>query len=253
MRFYTFNSDFELIDLLEDAGFTGFLFVYHPTSPDYFTQIARDVDLHKKIKYMVAVRPYVVSPEHLVSLSKTITKISERDSIQINLVSGHIKPDEKNLIRTIGNVNNRSSQKERLEYLIKYVDMLNTLPIEDKPDYYVSTTNDLVFNAVSSYDDKMIIDYKDYTDKRFNIKNLNKVMITFGPIIRNTKEELDNIYKDSSVSRGINNLYFTEDQLADFVKKLETEGIQEIMFWHFSKEELTNIINFVKKYNEERQ
>ncbi len=253
MRFYTFNSDFELIDLLEDAGFTGCLFVYHPKSPDYFTQIARDVDIHKKIKYMIAVRPYVVSPEQLVSLTKTITQISQRNSIQINLVSGHIKPDEKDLVRTIGDVNNKSSKKERLEYLIKYVDMLNTLPIEDKPDYYVSTTNDLVFDAVSNYDDKMIIDYKHYVDKRFNITNLNKVMISLGPIIRNTKEELDDISKNSSMISNNDNLYFTEDELKEFVKRLEANGIQEIMLWHFSKEELINIINFVKKYNGEKQ
>ena len=106
---------------MEDAGITGNLCTYESWEPDYFTRIARDIDIHKKIKYMVAIRPHTLSPEYLIKITKSIKKISKADRLQINLVAGHITPEHGHEIdRTLGTVTNKSTNQERSDYLIEY-------------------------------------------------------------------------------------------------------------------------------------
>jgi hypothetical protein len=56
--------------------------------------LARDIDLTKKIKYMIALRPYNISPQYLTMINQSINQIMP-DRLQINFISGYIKPHEK--------------------------------------------------------------------------------------------------------------------------------------------------------------
>jgi len=248
MKFYLFNSDFNLIDKMEDAGFTGNLFTYNTNQADYFTQIAKDIDIHKKIKYMVAIRPHVISPEYLVMIDKAIKQMSRSQRLQINLISGHMKPDEQDVVRTLVEVNNKSTTIERSEYLIKYLELFNTIPEHEKPDYYVSVTNKFTFEVAVKNNEKMIIGYSDYLSEKFDLKN-KKIMISVTPIIRKTQLELDNL-EDYNVQHRSDLKTFTYDQINDLVNKIKDEGIDEIIFSAWNAGDTEEIINFVKDYNQ---
>ena len=248
MKFYIFNSDFNLIGKLEDAGFTGNLFTYNTNQADYFTQIAKDVGIHKKIKYMVAIRPHVISPEYLIMIDKGIKEISRGNRLQINLISGHIKEDEKDVVRTLGPITNKSTTIERSKYLIEYVDLMNTLSERDKPDYYISVSNNFTFDTASKYNDKMIIQYSQYINNTYNLKD-KRVMIAVTPVIRRTQEELDNL-EEYNIQHKIDLKTFTYDQMTEMVNKIKNEGIDEIIFSAWNAGDTEEIINFVKDYNE---
>ena len=192
MNFYFINPYFELFTEMEDAGITGTLLTYHSKESDYFIKVARDLDIHKKIKYMIAIRPHLISPEYLVRLTEGIKEISEGDRIQINLVSGAVVDEESKMDRIVGPITNKSTTQERSNYLIEYIKLLNQLPKDKKPDYYVSATNDFTIEAASAYDDKMMIPYHKYIHDKNNLRD-KKVMIYLAPILRKTREELDNL------------------------------------------------------------
>lgn len=247
MKFYLFNSDFDLIDRLEDAGFTGNLFVYGTHQSDFFTKIARDIDLHKKIKYMVAIRPYVISPEYLGMIHNSISGLARNNSrLEINLISGHIKPDEENVIRTLGAVNNNSSQTERSEYLIEYIDMLSTLPKAVKPNIYVSVTNNFTLEAALRNNAKSIIGYSAYLNNLYDIDH-KSTMIAITPILRKTKEELDNL-KEYNIQHKADLKAFTYDEFSDLVDSLKQDGIKELIFAFWNDGDKEEVINFVKEY-----
>lgn len=246
MKFYIFNNNFELIDRLEDAGFVGNLFVYNTHNADYFTKIARDLDVHKKIMYMVAIRPYVISPEYLVMVHKSIRDIARGSRLQLNLISGHIKPNE-DVVRTLGDVNSKSTSVERSEYLVEYIDMMNTLPKEDKPDYYVSVTNTFTFEAAARHGDKMIIRYSQYLDGRYELSN-QKVMVSCTAVIRETQEELDKLNMNGIPHRADLDK-FTHEDMNNVLARLQKDGINEIIFSSWNEKDLEEIINFVKNYN----
>jgi len=246
MKFYLFNPDFILLTEMEEAGVFGNLFTYDTKQSDFFTKIARDIDVHKKIKYMVAIRPHVLSPEYLVKIHKSIREIAKEDRLQINLISGKINAEEQEIIRTLGKITNKSTTIERSNYLIEYVELLNQLPQRERPDYYISVTNDFTFETASKYNNKMIVPYHQYTNNKYNVEN-KKIMIYLTPIIRKTQKELDNI-KDYDI-QNIEDIKFTYDEMTNLVDKLKDEGIEEIFFSAWNKEDIRKNLDFIKDYN----
>lgn len=239
---------------MEDSGVTGNLLTYHSNESDYFTRVARDIDVHKKIKYMVAIRPHVLSPEYLVKINKSIKEISKEDRLQINLVSGEINGEEYEMDRTLGTVTNRSTTKERSDYLIEYINLLNQLPEKEKPDYYVSVTNDFTFEAASRYNDKMIIPYYKYIHDRYDLTH-SKVMIYLAPIMRKTQQELDNLtgYDLEKINSLSEDVKFTYEAMTDLVNKLEDEGIEEMMLSAWNQEDVKINLDFIKGYNYKKE
>jgi len=249
MKFYLINQDFNLLGKMEESGITGNLFTYHTGESDFFTKIARDLEINKKIKYMVAIRPHVLSPEYLIRIDKSIKEISKGNRLQINLISGHIDSKEQAMIRTLDQITNKSTTEERSNYLIEYVNLLNQISKEEKPDYYISVTNNFTFEAASKYNDKMIIPYHQYINNLYDISG-KQIMLYLAPIIRKTQEELDNL--SGYEVKNIDDVKFTYDQMTNMLDKLEGEGIKEIMFSAWNKKDIVENLNFIKEYKYNR-
>jgi hypothetical protein len=247
MNFYLINPYFELFSEMEDSGVTGNLLTYHSKESDYFIKVARDIDVHKKIKYMVAIRPHVLSPEYLVRINKSIKEISNGDRLQINLVSGDINDAEYEMDRTLGTTTNKSTNKERSDYLIEYIELLNKLPEKEKPDYYVSVTNDFTFQAASKYNDKMIIPYYKYIHNNYDLTN-RKVMIYLAPIMRKTQEELNSL-TGYNLNGIVEDVRYTYEKMTNLVNQLEDQGIKEMMLSSWNDEDTKINLNFIREYN----
>ena len=246
MDFYFFTSDFKLIKELETVGFEGVLFVYNANSQDYFVNIARSISSETKIKHMVAIRPYVISPQYLSMISKSMGNI-KKDILQINLISGHIKEEERHVGGIVGPVNDASSQIERSKYLIEYIKSLESLGI-DKADYYVSIGNEFTFSTAKEYNSKIIIQYSHYKRKLYDLSG-TRSMISITPILRKTQEEID-ILPESTVQHRIDMENFTYTQFNDIVNDIKNDGINKIILSAWDINETTHIINFVKEYKE---
>ena len=110
-----------------------------------------------------------------------------------------------------------------------------------------------MFEEANKKNNKMIIEYIDYDSKKFNITSPENVMLTFGPVIRDTQEELDAM--DKTLGPGIkhNSIFCTPHQLIEMLDRLEQEGIQEVLFWSLRQEDHINMLEFVKKYNENKE
>jgi hypothetical protein len=266
MDFYYFGGNMHttIVTDLNNAHFTGVLFTYDATQGDFFTRLARDIRHDEKIKYMIAIRPYTISPQYLCMISQSIEEIMPK-RLQINLISGHVKPHEQSVGGILGDVTDSSSNVDRSNYLIKYVQMLEDLRKDQRnhiPEYYVSTTNRFVFDASCDLNSKMIIAYRNYKYGCWVLKSefdqiiekgdpfsLDKTqsMISLSPIIRKTQEEIDALDKPYLT---YDTDYFTYEQFDTFVKKLEGQGIKELMLGGWPEEERDIIIDFVKKYKE---
>jgi alkanesulfonate monooxygenase len=123
MEFYYFGGYFDegFISRLEESGFSGVMFTYDSTQGDMFTQIARDIKHTEKIKYLVAIRPYTISPQYICMINNSINKIMP-GRLQINLISGYIKDHEANFGGIIGDTNDSSSNIDKSKYIINYLE-----------------------------------------------------------------------------------------------------------------------------------
>jgi hypothetical protein len=278
MNFYYFSGGDHIennrIRELEKSGFTGVLFKYNTWAGDYLTKIARDIKESEKIIYMVAIRPYAISPQYLNMMSHSIESIM-KNRLQFNLISSHVKINETGIGGILGEINDNSTNIEKSNYLIEYMKELSNMK-ENKTyihsaDFFVTTSNEYVFNTAKLLNQKIIIPYREYKQKywtkydnyiewgvktqekdkisygsKINLEN-TEVMLSIAPILRETKEELEKV---SRRKEGDDNEYFTYNEFNNFIKKLKEKNIQYLMMypWPFSEEEY--IINYVKYFTE---
>ena len=249
MNIYWFQRqdkfDFKsLSEVLEKSGFTGILFAWSSFGEDYFTHIANKIDPQTKIKYMVAIRPYTVSPQYLSRTYRSMNNISE-NRILVNFVSGWVYDEEKKVGGILNSVNDMSSSIDRSSYLIEYIKTLNEVK-KILPDFYISVTNEFVFNA--SANNKCIIPYSWYKINKFNLEP-TRSMIHISPIIRESQEEIDSIDK-SGWPQDIE--FFTKSQFKEFFYGLERKNFDGILISNnLSQHETNNIINIIKEITEE--
>lgn len=280
MKFYYFGGVFndanskETASSLEKNNFSGVMFTYDATQGDMFVRTAKDIRMNEKIKYLIAIRPYTISPQYLYTIHDSINEIM-KDRLQINFITGYIKDHESEVGGIVGEVNDSSHSVDRSNYMIEFLNSLNNISQtrDDKSllDFYVSTTNDYVFSAVKKYKNKIILPYHIYKRGFWSdsLKDTSlmidldlkdtEVMIAMTPIIRETEEELNNlqnyairpIWKKGEKSMVLDDAeYFTHESFAEFIKVLEEDGIDHLLINAVPRQESEIIIPFIKKYVE---
>ena len=261
-----------------DNNFDGLLYTYNYHSIDPFVYISKHFNLDSDLRYFVAIRSHIMSPQYIFKILRSFyhlkdvsgerimmssfnnldVKTEKPVPVCINLISGSIDLEQQSFGGTIGNIDDLSSPIERSQNLIRFVKEFNDVNEKHFKNFfhlnlYITTTNKYVFEEANKKNNKMIIEYIDYDSKKFNITSPENVMLTFGPVIRDTQEELDAM--DKTLGPGIkhNSIFCTPHQLIEMLDRLEQEGIQEVLFWSLRQEDHINMLEFVKKYNENKE
>lgn len=286
MKFYYFGgmlaSNDSNVDYLEENGFDGILFTYNPYEGDFFVRVANTINKNQKIKYMIAIRPHTMSAQYLCMINKAMNEI-QKDRLQINLIAGHIKPNEIDFNGIIGEITDYSSVKDRTNYLIKYIEELSKMENNKKieiPDYYISCTNIFTYEKATELNQKIILPYAIYKNGYFldtdiprqtkpgaklNISD-QKIMLAVFPVIRETQKEIDDQFPKNKLIHTYDSgsyidreritrdtEYFTYDEFSKFIKKLESENISEVLLSARPSEESPNMIKYIKRYIDENR
>jgi hypothetical protein len=247
MNFYWFSIHNEIVDKLQelsDHHFHGVLFAYGLHSGDFFTKIAKYANLNYNLKYMVAIRPYSISPQYLYMINRSLNEIVP-NQLEINLVSGWSYETEKVFGGVLGSVNDLSSNIEKNNYLIEYLKVLNNMNA-DSLNFYVSVTNEHVYNIANKYNNKIIVPYSVYIQNKFSINNHNTT-IYINPIIRKTQKELDLLNKKQ---KNQDMFFFTHVEFENLLNLLKEKNIKNILLRSENIEEKEFLIKFIKKYKE---
>lgn len=266
---------------LNKNNFSGLMFTYDIPEGDMFVKIANTIRKDERIKYLVAIRPYTISPQYLSMINQSMNQI-DRDRLQINIIPGYIKDHEAGVGGIVGDVNDESGPIERSNYAIKFIETLNTMDQnKESPGYfrdpnnknmldvYISTTNSYVFEAAKKYKHKIILPYHIYA-RGFWSDSLKdgsikiplqaegmEIMLAITPIIRETEEELDKLtnhairpaWKKGEVPQVVLDVaYFTHEQFYEFVDTLESRGINHLLINAVPSEEVDVIVPFINEY-----
>lgn len=271
---------------LNRHNFSGVMFTHDIPEGDMFVKTAKDIEQGEEIKYLVAIRPYTISPQYLSMINRSMDKI-DRGRLQVNLISGYIKDHEDGVGGVVGDINDNASALDRSNYMIEFLKVLNDMDQDkDSPGYwrdpnhqnkldvYVSTTNSYVFEAAKKYGYKIILPYHIYARGTWSdflkhrsaeipleLKGM-EVMIAITPVIRKTEEELNllvdhvvrPVWKKGEVPQPVlDTAYLTYEQFDDLVKTLESRGINHMLINAVPSEEVNVILPFIKQYVEENK
>ena len=242
MKIYYFGGSINMVDMLYKNGFDGNLFLAGGKNDD-FVKIAKYMDTSKTFKYMVAVRAYTISPQYLSMICSSIDEISP-NKIEINLLSGWIKEEEKQIGGIVGDINDLSSQIDKSNYMINFLETVNNMKIFKKPRIYVSCTNQFTFAAAKKHKEHVILPYSRYKTGEYDIEK-SKTIISIGPIFKDYENH-------STIDIGYapdDSEFFTKKEFALFLNKLNSEGFDGVLIygWPFETEH-EKILEFVKEY-----
>ncbi len=291
MKFYYFGgvigdpTSLKTPTNLNQNNFSGMMFTYDIPEGDMFVKIANTIRKDERIKYLVAIRPYTISPQYLYMINQSMNRI-DRGRLQINIIPGYIKQHEIGVGGIVGDVNDDSHPVDRSNYTIKFIETLNKMNQDkDFPGYhrdeeknildvYISTTNSYVFEAAKKYKHKIILPYHIYArgywsdylkDDSTTIPlqlDDTEVMLAITPIIRETEEELDQLtnyairppWRKGEVPQVVLDVaYFTHEQFHDFVQTLEKRGINHLLINAVPSEEVNIIVPFINEYVNSRK
>lgn len=232
----------ELSNGLEEIGYESLLLTFHSESPDYLIKSAAALVPGNKLKYMIALRPYHMSPQYCAMVTEGFNQIDSGRLI-FNWIAGdsHNRLEEKPQMDVYGNIDTLDNIIKRTTFLRKFVEDYNSLSfVTKKPemvfsgysDYTLETTR--MFNGTSL---SMIDDYRNYKDRFQGIENR---MVAVSPIILDTQEDVEE-YKKFLPTRSSRFLSMSIVGTVNNVKKqlldLELEGITDVMInthrWEF--------------------
>jgi|694.fasta_scaffold32846_11 hypothetical protein len=204
-------------DLLEDSGFYGWLLPYAVGVPDPFTRIARSLKTNQKLKYLVAVRPYTISPQYLLAISKSLDLIQE-DRVRINFVPG-LTDGEESFGGVFSDVNDSTSFEDRKKFFCSYLEKFKDWDVK-KPYTYVSGMKDSICPNMDSLADANIVNYGRLVSGTLDTSDKTKILFfivrdieSFRTIIKHIKEN------------GYNNImiHVNGDELFDLALKVFEE------------------------------
>jgi hypothetical protein len=283
IEFYYFGGTFNENDTLEGVStlnshnFDGVMFTYDATQGDMFVRTAKDIKKNENIKYLIAIRPYTISPQYLYAINQSINEI-QKNRLQVNIIAGYIKDHESGVGGIVGDVNDLSSSVDRSNYTIKFIESLNEISQNKKPedqlDVYISTTNKYVFDSTKKFNNKIILPYSIYKRKFWSdsLKDPSlkipferddvQIMLAMTPIIRETKEELESlakhamrpIWKKGEVSKVVEDVeYFTHESFHEFIEMLEADNVKHLLINAVPRSESKIIVSFIKDYVNSRR
>lgn len=278
MQFYYFGGVLGEKDSVKSPSnlnqhhFDGVMFTHDIPQGDIFVQTAIDLKINEKIKYLIAIRPYTISPQYLAMINDSLNKI-QKNRVQLNIISGYTKDHENDIKGIVGPVNDQSDKVEKRKYLVEFLESLNEMNqnknLKAPLDFFVTTTNPRVLDAVNKYNNKIILPYSLYKNniwfKKFDRPisvNSKEIMVAITPIIRETQEELESLknyalrptWQSGEVSRVVNDAeYLTKETFHELVIKLQNDGIKYLLINAVPQAENSIIIPFIKSYVESKE
>lgn len=219
-----------LSDELNNYNYYSSLFTYHSYESDAFIKAAHVINKNHKFKYMIAIRPYAISPEYLVMMINAFEEI-HKNRLMINIVCGLGLLDVENTLENmIVKKENFDNHNYRQEYTRKFMKKIKEmLPKDSTVEFVISAAQDYDIETSNMYADGNIMFYSDF------IKNCDKItnkinMVALMPIIRDTHQEAKDQY-NAMTKKDIqeDTIYGTEDEIIEQIDLLEKLGATDVM------------------------
>jgi alkanesulfonate monooxygenase SsuD/methylene tetrahydromethanopterin reductase-like flavin-dependent oxidoreductase (luciferase family) len=205
---------------MNEFGYESILVTFNTGMLDPFTKCANAFIPNQKIKFLVAVRPYALTPAYLLMIIKTFEGIS-KDSLLLNIVPG--TADKEHFIFEEG-----TSLHERKVYAGKFVEKMRIINNENNflnnsmPKIFFSGGSDENINNAVKYGDGLIYLLKDHLTNpdRFNVIKGTKILNVF-LIICETENEAKSIYEKLDGPQVGSSIYGTKEQVKKKILELK--------------------------------
>ena len=244
----------EVVNELDEAGYYSILFPIKSTTADYLPRVISSIKAEQKIKYMIPIRPYLLSPQYLGMLSAGIEAVVPGRTI-FNFINGHIDTDE-NLDGIIYSSINFSDKSDRRRHLEEFIETLGHIKMQEQPDFSevlvsggsletLEVTHRVGAGLATSYSSFMQNHYEFYS--RFSFKS---IYVQVCILLTNSED-------DPKIAEAIANnpsgvIYGSQSEVSRKIQELESMGVTDLLVsnaFDGGKEERLKIHKFVGSFS----
>jgi alkanesulfonate monooxygenase SsuD/methylene tetrahydromethanopterin reductase-like flavin-dependent oxidoreductase (luciferase family) len=244
------NNLKKIFNDLNSFGYDSALTVYHSTIPDYWIRISNILDLNNKIKHMVAIRPYAISPEYCAMMCEAFN-IIQSNRLILNVVAGDLHKDETSIDDVLEINDLIRTYEDRVLYTKKWLNkFVNLKTLKNKPEIIVSGTSNQSIENANMYADGHLCVFDNYFNNIYPRVHTKKKMISCVVIIRDSAQEAEEFLNNNLTGSAKSSaLYGTEDEVLDRVAYLQNLGVTDIMISQAPKDmEPDKIHKMVKRF-----
>jgi alkanesulfonate monooxygenase SsuD/methylene tetrahydromethanopterin reductase-like flavin-dependent oxidoreductase (luciferase family) len=237
--------------IFENVGYESVLYPFTTNTPDNWFKIIRTLNTNHKFKYMVALRPFHLSPEYCAMMIEAMNQIQPNRLI-LNLLSGQNTPNQKEHETFYDNTYTVDSKQDRREYVRFYIEkLLSNNLISVKPKFVISGYSEYAIDTAKQYNQiilSMLAEYRGVPNRFLDVK---RKMVAINLLIRDTWEEANDSLDymiESWINPGytekekqhirkeekINTFLGTAEQVKEQLLSLEQEGITDVLVSIFS-------------------
>jgi hypothetical protein len=255
----------DLSDRLEDSGYNSVLLTFHSAQADYFIKSAAVLTPGHKLKYMIALRPYHVSPQYAAMMTRAYSEI-DKDRLVFNWVAGdfHGRDDEPHIEFDIfGESESIDSIQKRTIYLRKFVEMYKLYcPTAVVPRMVFSGASDYAIETTRMFKGTTLCMLDTYRENPKKFEGLDGRMTSAGVAILESKKDIEE-YKNKLLDVNPRLFHYSIVGDRETVKKkiveLENEKITDLLLFtnnpfyglNWSKQNDIAVNKLVKEINSE--
>ena len=219
----------------EKFGYDSILLTSKGSNSDNWIKAAHIVDPSKKIKFMIAVRPYQQTAQIVNQMAAAFAEIAPH-RLMLNVVSGEMGGNEIGLIPEGSYEVNTdiTTPLGRLEFIPEWMERLSkTYVMGRKPIILLGTRNKDVILKAAKYADIGLVMLDDFlADPDLFLSNYKRVMVSAQIVIRNTYEEahyeLENSFSTHiRIKRWA--IYGSREDIKKKLLELEAMGVTDIL------------------------
>jgi len=193
-RFGFGNTEDKLVEMartLEKSKAYSVLLTYSTGSPDYVPFLPIMIRLTKNLKFMMAFRPYTLSPEYAIRFFNTM-KQAYGDRLTFNMVAGKMLEDEEQAAIKMYNLEESliNTIEKRIEFTDKWAEKFFSYMKPENLISYTIANSPITLELGNRWTDYIIFDHWRIEENYAKAKD-TKLVLCIDPLIRETKEELD--------------------------------------------------------------
>lgn len=243
----------ETSNLLDSVGYTSVLLTFNSASQDNWIKSAAALVPGQKLKYMIALRPYHLSPQYCAMMIEGFNSI-EKDRLIINFVAGDVqnRPEEPDQKDVFGNVENLKTIDDRKKFVRDFVsELVKSEVITSMPEFVFSGYSPYTIETAEMYDGIGLSMCDDYERNIDLFKNLNRRMVSARMLIRET-DDLAEQAVDSLITRQREKeftVYGSEETVFSKLNGMGYNGVTDVLTHsYYNDQESYRIHDAMSKY-----
>jgi alkanesulfonate monooxygenase SsuD/methylene tetrahydromethanopterin reductase-like flavin-dependent oxidoreductase (luciferase family) len=240
-------KDIESLSKVVDYyGYHSMLLVYHSKISDNLVKVARAMSKDQKIKYMIAIRTYAISPEYMAMICQSFNEMIP-NKLMLNIVSGDIHNEETSLDDLIMISDLVDTPEKRLEYTDQWINKFIKMKIlESVPEIVMGGHSKKTREMANKYNAThlgMVNSHVDYMESNPEVIN-SKQMVSISFVVRDTQEEAD-LFALENLDNSQKHWTFcgTKDKILKTIAELKEIGVTDLIISGHSKDDHLSLVH----------